>query len=543
MRALLWGAGVVLITLLGFFLFPGHTYLQSDTQIYIPMLERLNNPALFTRDIVALRPHLALTIYDETAVALKRITHFDFQVLLTAEQLLFRALAVWGLILIALRPGLTAMQSFFVAAIVSLGATIGGPAVLMIEYEPVPRGFAISLLVFALGLVAEKKFIAAGAAAGVAFLYHPPTALPFWGIALLLVMLKRVRWTMLAPLAVAAVTLAILARIQPPGVEASSVLRRLDSFEENLQRMRAAYSFVSTWPVRQWMNFGVQAAVAALAFWRLRRFIEPPLRDFLWGLPLIGLLSVPFSWLLLEHEHWALIPQWQPARAILFVSFVAALLPAAAAMKASNFAERMLWLTAAFLMPVQHAFIGRAIHWPPFLLAAALAVVTTILYSLRRETLVLAALIPFVAIPQSRLVVNYPRIETTDLRAVADWARNNTSAEALFLFPDSSTSLDPGIFRARALRGLYVDWKSGGQVNFFSGFAREWWTRWVETGSGRWSVAPEDFAKLKAMGVDYVVVRKSVPSATSVFQHGSYSVYPLPDGRGSASITSSRDFR
>ncbi len=166
MRALLWGAGVVLITLLGFSLFPGHTYLQSDTQIYIPMLERLNNPALFSRDIVALRPHLAFTIYDDTAVALKRISHLDFQILLTAEQLLFRALAVWGLILIALRLGLTAAQSFFVAAIVSLGATIGGPAVLTIEYEPVPRGFAISLIVFALGLVAEKRFFGGGAAAG-----------------------------------------------------------------------------------------------------------------------------------------------------------------------------------------------------------------------------------------------------------------------------------------------------------------------------------------------------------------------------------------
>lgn len=61
MKALLWGAAILLLALLGFFLFPGHNYLQSDTQIYIPMLERLHNPALFTRDIVALRPHLAFT--------------------------------------------------------------------------------------------------------------------------------------------------------------------------------------------------------------------------------------------------------------------------------------------------------------------------------------------------------------------------------------------------------------------------------------------------------------------------------------------------
>ena len=130
MKALLWGAAVLLITLLGYFFFPGHTYLQSDTQIYIPMLERLHDPALFPRDIVALRPHLTFTIYDESALALKRLTHADFESVLTAEQLVFRALAVCGLILIALRLGLTATQSFFVAAVVSLGATIAGPAVL-----------------------------------------------------------------------------------------------------------------------------------------------------------------------------------------------------------------------------------------------------------------------------------------------------------------------------------------------------------------------------------------------------------------------------
>src|ERR1035437_268149 len=519
MKTLLCGAAVLLITSLGFFLFPGHTYLQSDTQIYIPMLERLHDPALFTRDIVALRPHLTFTIYDATAVALKRITRADFESILTAEQLLFRALGVCGLILIALRLGLTATQSFLVAAIVSLGATLSGPAVLTIEYEPVPRGFAISLIVFALGLIAEEHFLAAGAAAAVAFLYHPPTTLPFWGLAILLVILKRARWTILAPLAVAAAVLTILARIEPPGLEPASILRRLDPFEENLQRMRAAYSFVSTWAVRHWIDFAVQTAVAALAFWRLRKSIHPPLRDFLWGLPVIGLLSVPFSWVLLEHEHWALIPQWQPARAILFVSLMAALLSAVAAMKASNFAERLLWLTAALLMPVQHAFIARELHYRPLLLAVALAIVTTVLYSIRKEALVLAALIPFFAIPQSKLVENYPRIETTDLRSLSDWARNNTPQPALFLFPDSRTSLDPGIFRARSLRGLYVDWKSGGQVNYFSGFAREWWTRWQETSNAK----PENFRNLK--GVDYVVTKKPIPGAAPLFENTSYSVY------------------
>lgn len=533
MKALLWGAAVLLITLLGYFFFPGHTYLQSDTQIYIPMLERLHDPALFPRDIVALRPHLTFTLYDEAALALKRLTHADFEWILTTEQLVLRALAVCGLILIALRLGLTAVQSFFVAAVVSLGSTISGPAVLAIEYEPVPRGFAIALLVFALGLLAQERVVLAGIAASVAFLYHPPTTMPFWGLAFLLVLLRRLRWTILAPLAIAGILMFALAKFQVQGVETSPIMRRLDPFQENLQRMRAAYSFVSTWILNLELGYAVQAAVAALAFWRLRKTVPAPLRDFLWGLPVAGILCVPLSWLLLEKEHWALIPEWQPARAILFVSLMAALLSVVAAMKATGFLERFFGLTAAFLMPLQHAMVGRQIHYRPLLLAAALALLTAVLYAIRRETIALAALIPFFAIPQSKLVENYPRIESTDLRTLSDWARESTPQPALFLFPDSGTSLEPGIFRARSLRGLYVDWKSGGQVNYFPEFTREWWTRWVATGSGRWHTMPADFAKLTAMGVDYVVLKKPIANETPLFANRSYAVY----------ATSSRDSR
>jgi hypothetical protein len=70
-----------------------------------------------------------------------------------------------------------------------------------------------------------------------------------------------------------------------------------------------------------------------------------------------------------------------------------------------------------------------------------------------------------------------------------------------------------------------VDWKSGGQVNYFPDFARQWWKRWIETGSGRWSVGLDDFPKLAAMGVDYVVLKKPVPGGTPGFTNAGYSVY------------------
>ena len=533
MRALLWSLAIALITLLGFLVFPGHTYLQSDTQIYIPMFERLHNPALFTRDIVALRPHLSATIYDESALALKRITGADFQWILTAEQLVFRALAVCGLILIALRLGLTATQAFFVAAVVSLGGTITGPAVLTMEYEPVPRGFAISLIVFSLGMIARENILAAGIAASIAFLYHPPTTLPFWGLACLLVIARRLRWTILVPIAVAAMLLAILSRLQSPGVETASMMHRLDPFQESMQRLRTSYDFVSTWILNIQIGFVVQALIGAVAFWRVRTIIPNPLRHFLWGLPAAGLISVPLSRLLLENQHWALVPAWQPARAILFVSLVTALVAAIAAVRTTNIAERATWLTVAFLMPIQHAMVGRTIHLRPLAFAAVVAMVATAFSMWRKETLVLSAILAYWAIPEAKIVENYPRIETTEIRSLADWARASTPQESLFLFPDSGTGLEPGIFRARSLRGLYVDWKSGGQVNYFPEFSRIWWTRWVETGSGRWSVTAQDFPRLNATGVDYVVLKKSIPGTVALFSNPAYAVY----------ATSSRDSR
>jgi hypothetical protein len=184
-------------------------------------------------------------------------------------------------------------------------------------------------------------------------------------------------------------------------------------------------------------------------------------------------------------------------------------------------------------MPMQHAMVSRSINPKPLYFAAALAVVTAALAMVRKEALVLAALGTFWIIPAAKLFENYTQVETPELRSLAAWARTSTPEPALFLFPDSGTSTAPGIFRVRALRGLYVDWKSGGQVNYFPEFSRIWWTRWVETGSGRWTPSQADFARLQDMGVDYIVLIKPARGAAPLFQNAAYSVY----------ATSSRDSR
>src|SRR5947209_20307454 len=66
---LLIGAFLVLITALTFY-FPGHTWLQADTQIYAAMLEHLDPPDALSRAFVVARSRLAFPPYDVIALPL-----------------------------------------------------------------------------------------------------------------------------------------------------------------------------------------------------------------------------------------------------------------------------------------------------------------------------------------------------------------------------------------------------------------------------------------------------------------------------------------
>ena len=60
MRRLLWLClALAALGWLEFEIFPGHTYLHSATQIYLPMLERMDAPGYLSRDLVATNPNLS----------------------------------------------------------------------------------------------------------------------------------------------------------------------------------------------------------------------------------------------------------------------------------------------------------------------------------------------------------------------------------------------------------------------------------------------------------------------------------------------------
>ncbi|MDQ6678927.1 MAG: hypothetical protein M3Z09_16710, partial [Acidobacteriota bacterium] len=282
------------LSLLSFFVFPGHTFLTQDTQIYVPILEHLWDPSALTHDILVQRPHVAFTLYDEFAIALRWLTHSNFGVVLQTAQIVFRTLGIWGVYLIANAILRNPWQSLITAAVSAAGAEVWGPAVLVVEFEPSPRAFAIPLLFLAVGLTAHARYGWAGAAAALGFVLHPPSVLPFW---VCFVFLRRYRAAFVS-LAVASLALLLAAHWQSGIKEPQVFFARVTPALETIQRLRASYNWVGAWWPAEWPKYLALTAVGIAAFRRVRSRIPAALTPFLLGLPLLGLLSVPVSYVL-----------------------------------------------------------------------------------------------------------------------------------------------------------------------------------------------------------------------------------------------------
>jgi hypothetical protein len=505
------GAAVVGLALLTFFWFPGHTWLQQDTQIYAPILEHQRDPALLRNDIIAQHPHDRFTLYDEVAIGLRAVTRLGFREVLQFQQIVTRALGIWGLMLLAEALGLGLWESLAVAAICSLGVVIAGPTVLTLEYEPTPRAFAVPLILCALGLAARGRWVSASAAASIAFLYHAPTTMPFWAVFGAVLAWRR-DWRAFAPIALAAAVLAGSAAMAhgEPGFYG-----RLSAAEEQLQRMRASYVWVSMWPAARVWHWVVVMAVAVAAFWRARSK-----ERMLIAMAAIGVATIPVSWMLLERMKWALAPQIQPTRALLFTAVALQFFAAVAALKSRRWWEAALWFFAAYLLTAQTVLTETWV-WRPVAVAAALAVASAIV----RRAALPVAVAAFVALPMVGGIVNYPTLHTPELAQVSAWARSSTTVDAVFLFPDARRGVEPGIFRAEALRAVYVDWKGGGQVNYLRDFGTDWWFRWQQTMVPRFTRTM--LARYNGLGVEYVVVQaKNRLPMPSLFENSAYIVYP-----------------
>ena len=440
--------------------------------------------------------------------------------MLAAQQIVTRALGIWGLLLMAEALGLAFAPALLVAAICSLGALIAGPSVLTFEYEPTPRAFAVPLLFCAVGLAAHRRYLAAGVAAAAAFLYHPPTALPFWGVYLVLALWphgeRRARLAGLVPLAVAAALLWVAARTQSASGEAQRVFARLDAGQEFLQRMRTAYVWISAWPAATIVHH----LLVLCDFRRGIRARPPGWRRGIAHSAAGAGGARTYSPCRFPGCCWSSsIGVWyrRCSRCACFCFSRSACSsslppPGAVAIAARRPAEAFAWFAFAYLLPLQPVLTG------PFVWSRVDARHRAgrgyRLRGARRNSLGARG-------RRRRLLRDPDRWaawSTTrgctrpSLRSFSAWARANTRRDAVFVFPGVNRGLAPGIFRSEALRAVYVDWKGGGQVNYLKDLGEQWWFRWRQTRNFK----PADLPQYGASGISYVVLQEPLPAGGAI---------------------------
>jgi hypothetical protein len=449
-----------------------------------------------------------------------------------AEQIVFRAVGVFAVYLIGLGASLSRPRAMILATLLTLGATVSGPSVLVVEYEPVPRGFALPFLLLSLGLLMNERWSGASYAAGVAFLLHPPTALVYCGLLGILVLWQR-KWKSVIILIVSVQILAVLAVLQPDRAQSQPLFSLLTPGLEQLQRMRAAYNWVSTWIGRFGLHYAVVFVFSAIAYWRIYRLITKKARIVFAFLPLVGILSIPASFALLEGLKWSFGSQFQPGRYVLYLPMFAMLMGGIAGLRAGGagrYAEAIAFLLFPFLLTMNPNIFEAAAR---DVLVAVLLAAIAVLCSRYEKTFAVACLAPFVLIPMIARTQNYSPLHSAELNQLASWAERETDKDAIFQFSGFGRDLQQGVFRSRAKRALYVDWKAGGQINFLPDFAEIWRARWERV---QQQLPLSEYTRL---GIDYVITKVPLEGETPVFQNGKFYVYYVRRGRGAMTASTS----
>jgi hypothetical protein len=523
------------LTLYGFLVFPGHTYLQSDTQIYVPMFDRIGDPSLFERELVAQRQHVSLTVYDEIAIGAKKLFGLDYQHSLAGVQIACRFAGLYGLYLIGTAIGLSEAMALLVPVLAGFGAFISGPAVITFEYEPVPRGFSVLLAFLGIGLAMHGRAIPAACAGAVAFLFHAPAVIPFL-IPFVWIQIRDKQYRAMGLLGAAVVVAMGFTWMQAGSVEPQQFFSRIDPDWEKLQRMRAGYNWLSTWRAWQYQEFALHGLIVSLATWRLWKFLSSQNRTLIVGLTWIGLLSLPLAWVLSEEMRWLLMSQVQPARSVLFTVELSLALAACAgliAVREGRLWEAGLWFAPGMFTAMNKYMANTASYQADRFYCAAVLVGAAILvaWGQRRWRNAGFAAAPvavamlagwlFLDVTKQR---NYDAIHHAELDDVAAWTRANTPRNAMFQLPELSRSLVAGIFRVKAQRALFVDWKIGGQVNYSRDLAMEWWRRM--------QIADRKDKPLESWteeGVDFLVLKAATVFAgrEPLYRNAKYAVYAL----------------
>ena len=496
MRRALVLLGLLACAYFEFAVYPGHTYLAGESQVFAPMLERLRFPGLLSRDLAATHPILRYTAYDEVTLLLERFAHLDLARALAVQQFAARLSSLLGIFLLASSAALPAAAAFAIAVITGIGVALPGVGVFTSEREPLPYAIALGFAMLSAGLAAREKVLLSGVAAGVALLYSLAVALPVWLCLLIPPLWARPLRRALRPgftiFAVFALLLANLAQLQP-GVPGSDALFSLASPAWlQLVGARTPRALVGTWASHEiWLYFAIATAGLCAAY-RLWLRLNRVTRRLLCASIAAGLFSIPFTWIFQRISPLVFWMRFEPARGLLLavlVCFVVCGMAAALAFERRLWREMALWSTA-----------------------------------------VAALLLTPLLIPPSRGRSGAVFSQSSVTR-LSSWALHNTWGGSMFLFAGAGRHSDAGRFRALSLRPVYVDWQSGELTRYFADFAVGWSARWQQTSDAADTSA--QIGLLLSEPIDYYVTTQDerLAGITPVYSDRELAVYDARDLR------------
>jgi hypothetical protein len=491
-RALGVFLGFLAIAWVEFEVFPGHTYLASSSQLYVPMLRHLDTPGYLSRDLVATHPNLTYTVYDEVTLFLHGALQMDFHAALVAQQAACRVAALLGVFLLARAAGLKPWLALVTAALINVGTFLPGPEVWLIDREPVPRAFAFGLVLLGMGNLAREKPLLTALFGGLALLYDPAISSPFWITVLLAFLvdkqMRRLVKPMLPILLVFILMLANLAQLQQGTPDSQAFFSRFSGDVDRLEKLRTPEIWLGLWPRGAIYLYLAVFVISVWATTRIWPLLNRQLRWICVVIPAMSLAALPSSDLLLQHYRWSAILRLQPAQALVYLFILAWLVCAVAAARA-----------------IKQRALQEALIWSA-LCASALALNIGKLQKQRTEPA---------------------------LQELAAWAENNTWGSSMFLFPDAGHERYPGAFRAESRRSVWVDWESGRLMNYYTAITGEWWTRWTQT--VQTPLSGKHLEQMLSLPIDYYVFKRNkiigastvsgTLSASPIFSNSEFAVY------------------
>ena len=474
---------LVLITYLEFQFYPGHTYLASATQLYVPILEHLATPGYLTRDLVATNPNVTYTVYDEVTLFLHTAGKLNFHTALVLQQVLCRFAGLVGIYLLARATGLKTLPCVAIATLLNAGTFLTGPNIWLIDPEPIPQAFAVGLMFLAIGCLAVSKPLLSGLFGGTALLYDPTISAPFWIVLFIAYGCDRKLRRLLRPIGpiflVFILLLANLAQLQQGTPDSQALVTRLTTGLASIEQFRSPDLWISLWPAKFVYLYLALFVIAVWSVTRIWPILNRQMRWLLAWLPAIGVLTLPCSAILLDGQRLAAMLRVEPLHLLIYTVFTA-------------------WF------------------------GCALAAIRAFRHKAGKEAFAWSAVCLFI-LGSGLAQRSQPKTDPA-ISDLATWAEKSTWGSSVFLFPDAGRDRNPGVFRAESCRALWVDWQSGKQAGYHVALTPEWFNRWQMTMRG--PMTGDHFETMLSQPIDYYVLNRKYV-ITAMMQGESRTVKPV----------------